>query len=106
MNKKFILILVTCANKKEALFIKEHLLKKRVVACVNIISNVSSFYWWQGKIDSGKEVLLMLKSEQKLLKNIIKIVKQNHSYKVQEVIALPIIGGNSDYLKWISESIK
>jgi periplasmic divalent cation tolerance protein len=105
VKNKFIIALVTCANKKEALSIKERLLKKKTVACVNLLENVSSFYWWMGKIDSGKEVLLLIKSERKLLNLIIKIVKQNHSYKVPEIIALPIIGGSSDYLKWISDSV-
>jgi periplasmic divalent cation tolerance protein len=105
MKNKFILVLVTCANKKEALLIKECLLVKKIVACVNIVNNVDSFYWWQGLIDSGREVLLLIKSKQELLKPIIKIVKQNHSYKVPEIIAMPVIGGNSDYLQWISDSV-
>jgi len=106
VKNKFILVLVTCANKKEALLIKERLLKETAAACVNLINDVSSFYWWQGKIDSSSEVLLLIKSKEKQLNKIIKIVKVNHSYKVPEVIALPIIGGNSDYLKWIGDSIR
>lgn len=101
-----IVILVTAANKQEGECVAQELLKKKLVACVNIIDKISSFFWWEGKIDRGKEVLLVIKSNKEKLTRIIKCVKSAHSYEVPEIIALPIIGGNKDYLKWIDDSIR
>ena len=98
-----ILIVVTAANKKEAEKIAQALLKKKLVACANIISGVSSLFWWQGKIDRCREVVLFLKTKRSLFKDITKVVKSLHSYEVPEIIALPIIEGERNYLRWLSE---
>lgn len=100
-----IVVMITCSSKREAVKIKEVLLKKRKVACVNIISGVDSFFWWKGKIDSSLEVLLLAKTKKKMLKEIITLVKKIHSYEVPEIIALPVIGGNKNYLKWIEREV-
>ena len=77
------------------------LLTARLAACVNIVADVSSYYRWQGKIEDANETLLMVKSRTVLLDNLIECVKGLHSYEVPEIIALPILGGNVDYLRWI-----
>ena len=70
------------------------------------MSGVSSLFWWQGKVDSAEESLLIVKTKASLLNEIVAFVKEIHSYDVPEVIALPIVGGNPDYLKWIGEEVK
>ncbi len=101
-----IVVMIACSSKREAARIKEVLLEKRKVACVNIIPKVDSFFWWKGKIDSSLEVLLLAKTKKKMLKGIITLVKKIHSYEVPEIIALPITGGNRDYLSWIGEEVR
>jgi len=101
-----VVILITAANKREAKKIAKGLVGKKLAACVNVVDGVKSFFWWEGKIDSGNEVLLIVKSQKKLLKKIIKAVRDLHSYSVPEVIALPIVGGYDKYLKWIKDSLK
>ena len=76
----------------------QQLLSARKGACVNIIPKVSSQYWWQGKIEKADELMLVVKTRAALLDELITAVKQNHPYTVPEIIALPIIGGNPDYL--------
>lgn len=100
-----IVIFITAKNQTEAKKIAKALLEKKLIACANITKEVNSFFWWQGKIDQAKEVLLILKTKRTLLKRLIKTVKAIHSYDVPEIIALPIIDGNKDYLKWIGESV-
>jgi len=102
----YIVILVTAANKKEAKKIARALIKEKLAACVNIIENVHSLFWWQGKADTAKEVLLIAKSRKTLMNKLIKKVKSLHSYEVPEIIALPIVAGNKEYLKWINESTR
>ena len=75
------------------------------MACVNIVPKVSSHFWWEDKLDSAEECLLIVKTKSSLLPEIIALVKGVHSYDVPEIIALPIIGGNQDYLHWIEESL-
>jgi periplasmic divalent cation tolerance protein len=70
------------------------------------VSQVHSRFWWQGKIDSTDETLLIVKTKASLLDELTRLVKENHSYEVPEIIALPILGGNQDYLKWIDSEIK
>ena len=101
-----VVILITCVNKREANRISKHLIQQKLVACVNLVEKVRSVFWWQGRIDSASEVLLIAKSRKSLIRKIVKQVKSLHSYKVPEVIALPIVAGNKDYINWINESIR
>ncbi|OGX16292.1 MAG: hypothetical protein A2166_04015 [Omnitrophica WOR_2 bacterium RBG_13_41_10] len=101
-----IVIFVTVPDKKQARQIANKLIKTKLAACVNIIPGVESLFSWKGKIDSAKELLLVIKSEKSKLPKIIKTVKSLHSYEVPEIIALPIIAGNKEYLRWIDECIR
>jgi len=101
-----VVVFITAGTKKEAEIIANALLSEKKAACVSIVPRVDSLFWWQGKIDSATEVLLVVKTESRLLETIVKLVKKLHSYDVPEIIALPITGGNEEYLKWISESLK
>jgi len=101
----YVVVLVTVSSKKEADKIASCLINKKVAACVNIVPAVSSIFWWQGKADSQEELLLLIKSKKSKLPSIIKLVKSLHSYTVPEIIALPIIAGEKQYLKWIDESL-
>lgn len=101
-----IVIFITTANAEEAQRIADVLLKERKAACVNIVPRVSSTFWWQGKLDSAEESLLVVKTKASALDEIVSLVKKYHSYDVPEVIALPVIGGNPDYLEWIDKEVK
>lgn len=99
-----IVIFITTKNVKEADKIAAKLVKNKLIACANIIKGVKSIFWWQKKIDKANEVLLILKTKKSCFKRIVKTVTLLHSYDVPEIIALPIVDGNRDYLKWITES--
>lgn len=101
-----VVIFVTTANKKEAKKIASSLVKEKLAACVNIMENVHSLFWWQGRVDEAYEALLIVKTRKALLSKLIKKVKSLHSYEVPEIIALPIIAGNKEYLRWINESTR
>jgi len=105
-NQGEIVIFITTDSTEEAQSIAELLLNQRKVACVNIIPGLDSLFWWQGKLDSARENLLIIKTKASLLDEIVYIVKEVHSYDVPEIIALPIIGGNRDYLRWIGDEVE
>ena len=102
----YIVLFITASSSEEAYKIAEVLLNQRKAACVNIVPGVSSLFWWQDKIDSAQESLLIVKTKASLLPEIISLVKGIHSYDVPEIIALPIVGGNQDYLEWIGREVK
>ena len=101
-----IVILITTSSEEEAHRIADQLLDQRKAACVNIVPKVDSLFWWQGKLDSAQESLLVIKTKASKLKEITELVKRVHSYEVPEVIALPIVGGNEDYLKWLDTTLE
>lgn len=98
-----IVILVTTSTKDEARKIADLVLSQRKAACINVMTGVDSTFWWQGKLDSAQESVLIIKTKASLLAEIIDLVRDMHSYTVPEIIALPIVGGNEDYLRWIDE---
>jgi len=100
----YIVILITVKNVRQASRITSKLLEAKLIACANIIKGVRSIFWWQGKVDKADEVLLILKSKKSCMSKIVKKVKKLHSYDVPEIIALPIIDGNKDYLNWIKKN--
>jgi periplasmic divalent cation tolerance protein len=103
--QNYIVVFVTTRDAEEAEKISKALVKRRLAACVNIVPEINSRFWWQDKLDTAAESLLIAKSRGSLLNDIIKAVKKIHSYSVPEIIALPIIGGSPDYLDWIDGEV-
>ena len=99
----YIVVFITANNTGEAQQIVRLLLEQRKAACVNIIPEVDSHFWWEGELDSAQEGLLVIKTKKSLLPEIISLVKRVHSNVVPEIIALPIVGGNQDYLDWLDK---
>ena len=99
-----IVVLITAGSIEEGERIAGSLVDSHLVACVNVVPSVKSIFIWEGKTDQQSEVLLIAKSRKALLNQIIERVKKIHSYSVPEVIAIPVIGGSEDYLKWVEET--
>ena len=103
---EYIVVFITTNSADEAQQIAGLLLEQRRAACINIIPKVDSRFWWEGKLDSAQESLLVIKTKSSLLPEIINLVRGIHSYTIPEIIALPIVGGNQDYLDWIDEEAR
>ncbi|URE13609.1 CutA1 divalent ion tolerance protein [Musa troglodytarum] len=106
-----IVVYVTVPNKEAGMKLAESIIKERLAACVNrvpgmYISCIESVYWWDGKVQTDSEELLIIKTRESLLGALTEHVKSNHEYEVPEVIAMPIIGGNQKYLEWIKDSTR
>ena len=104
-TSKHIVVLVTAKDKKEARKIAGVLLEAQLIACANILQGIESVFRWQGKIDHASEALLVMKTKRSLFKKISAQVKAVHSYSTPEIIALPMVEGDSEYLKWIDASV-
>jgi len=99
-----IIVLITASSEQEAVNIGSALVSEHLAACVNIVPNVRSLFFWEGKTQDANESLLIAKSRAQLLGQLISRVKSLHSYTVPEVIALPILGGSHEYLAWLNDS--
>lgn len=106
MADKYIIVLVTCASRREAENISDKLLEKRLIACSNIAGNIESKFRWKGKVCKVRECLMFLKALNSDFRQIEKTVKSLHSYEVPEIVSIPIFRGSRDYLKWVDMSCK
>jgi periplasmic divalent cation tolerance protein len=98
-----IVVFVTAGSADEGRTIGRALVNERLGACVSIIPSLESVYRWQGRVHHDQEVLLLVKTTAAALERLVKRVKQLHSYDTPEIIALPIVAGADDYLRWIDQ---
>ena len=96
-------VFMTASSHEEAENIAENLVSHKLAACVNILPNMKSFYWWDDKVCKDDELLLVAKIKTSLFKDLEKAVKKLHSYDVPEIILLPIENGSNAYLQWMEK---
>lgn len=89
--------------EKDAEHMAKMLLQERVCACINIIKDVKSFFWWEGKIDEAQEVMLVIKTKESLFSKLKNLIKNNHPYKTPEIISFKIDQINPEYLDWLNK---
>jgi periplasmic divalent cation tolerance protein len=101
----FAIVMVTAPDLKTARKIARAVLAARLAACVNLLPGIESHYWWEGKLETGKEVLMLLKTRTARLAALEKFVLANHPYDTPEFVVLDSNQGNKRYLRWIMESV-
>ena len=99
------LVYITTGNKEEAKVIGKELVKARLAACVNIIDHMNSIYLWEGKLQEDEETVLIAKTTSAMVSKLVARVKELHSYECPCVVALPVSGGNPDFLEWIGNEV-
>jgi len=103
MSGEFCIAYITCSDSEEARRIGRSLVKNRLAACVNIIPGMESLYWWKGKIEEGKEAVLLAKTRTGLMQELTAEVKRLHSYDIPCVVSVPVSEGNKEFLDWIEK---
>jgi len=98
-----IVIFITAPNEEEGAMIARALVEERLAACVNIVKPIRSIYRWQEKIEDDMETLLIVKTRKQLFGSLENRVRELHSYTVPEIIAVPVVDGSGEYLKWLQE---
>jgi periplasmic divalent cation tolerance protein len=101
---KFAIALVSAPDLKTARALARAALQAHLIACANLIPKIESHYWWQGKIESGAEVLLVLKTQKAKLPALEKLILVKHPYETPELLVLPVSAGNHRYLDWLNQS--
>jgi len=102
--RRFALALVTAPSVTVARRLARALLRERLIACANLVPGLESHYWWQGRMERGSEVLLILKTTRARLVALEKRVLELHPYETPEFLVLSILSGNEPYLRWLTES--
>ncbi len=96
-----IVVLIATGSEEEARRIGQLLVDREKAACVNIVPRVNSLFRWEGQFESAQESLMLVKTKASLFPEVAELVKTVHSYEVPEIVALPIIAGGEEYLKWL-----
>jgi periplasmic divalent cation tolerance protein len=102
----FALVFVTAPDLKTARALSKAALKAKLIACANLIPKTESHYWWRGEIESGAEVLLVLKTQKTKLAALEKLILARHPYDTPEILVLPVGAGNKKYLGWLAENCR
>ena len=101
-----VIVYVTSAKLDECEAIARSLVEKRMAACVNVVSQVRSFYRWEGKVQEDPEYLMMMKTSRELFPAVRAEVERLHSYHVPEVVCVPILEGSENYLAWLADALR
>jgi periplasmic divalent cation tolerance protein len=102
---KYAVVMVTAPDVKTARKLARAALGARLIACANLVPRIESHYWWHGKIESGAEVLLLLKTTTARLAALEKLIMGRHPYDTPEFLVLPISRGAKRYLDWLDQSV-
>ena len=100
----FAVVMVTAPDMDLARRLAKAGLEAKLAACANIVPAIESHYWWEGKLESSNEALVIFKTRQEMLPKLEQIVRDVHSYDTPEFVALPLIAGSRKYLAWIENN--
>lgn len=99
-----IFVYLTTPERADAERIGRQMVEEKLAACANIVSNMTSFYRWQGQVEEGQENILILKTRAELFGRVAARVKSLHANACPCILALPLVDGTPDYLDWIRQS--
>ncbi len=99
-------IYMTVGSKEEARKIGKGLVTARLAACVNILDKMNSFYMWDGELQDDTEVVMIAKTTEDRVPDLIEKVKSLHSYDCPCIVSLPVAGGHQPFLEWIAGEVK
>ena len=101
-----IIVFMTAASAEEAMRIAEVLVESKLAACVQVLPEMHSIYLWKGEVERAREVLVIAKTTMAKFDGHQSKLRAIHSYETPEIIALPIVAGSEDYLKWLTSSLE
>ena len=102
MDHAHLIVLCTCPDRETAQEIASTLVEYGHAACVNILPGIASVYTWQGQVQQDEELQLLIKTTGQAYRKVEETVLRLHPYELPEIIAVPVVKGQGDYLQWIS----
>lgn len=101
-----LVVLTTTPTEEEAEQLALKIVKQKLAACVQVLPNIKSFYFWEGRIQTEGESLLLIKTLDDRYSDLEKFILEHHSYEIPEIVALNSEHVSGSYLKWLSEFIR
>lgn len=105
MTSEPVVVLCTHPELEGARALARVLVERRVAACVNLIPVIHSIYRWEGAVEEGTEVQLVIKTERACWPELERAIRARHPYRTPELLLLPILAGGADYLDWLAASV-
>jgi len=100
----YTIVLVTLESEEDAVALVNTLLEKRLAAGVNVLTGVRTAYWWQGRIESGEETLLLIRTLDVALPQLAEAIRMFDA--ALEVAPIRITEGNPEFETWIIDTVK
>lgn len=100
--EEYLQVFTTLEKREDAARIAKEVVEKRLAACAQVIGPITSSYWWEGRVETAEEWLCLMKTGKSLYPRLEKALKGVHPYEVPEIVAVPIVAGNADYLSWLN----
>ncbi|CAI0840689.1 Divalent-cation tolerance protein CutA [Serratia quinivorans] len=100
-----VVILCTAPDEATAQDLAARVLGEKLAACVTLLPGASSLYYWEGKLEQEYEVQMLFKSQRRHQDALLNYLKQHHPYQTPELLVLPVMAGDKDYLLWINASL-
>jgi periplasmic divalent cation tolerance protein len=103
--KSYIQVTTTTETKEQAEKIAQYLVETRLAACVQISGPITSIYRWKGKVENTQEWLCLIKTRKELFNKVETAIKKLHPYETPEIVAVPIVKGTKEYLRWLDDEL-
>lgn len=105
-DERYIQVFTTIDDREEADKIAESVVEQEVAACVQIVGPIESTYKWKGELTKSDEWLCILKSRKTSYEELEEVLLEEHPYENPEILAIPVVEGSPDYLRWIDDQMK
>jgi periplasmic divalent cation tolerance protein len=102
MPSDYLQVTTTTDSEAEAVRLARLGVENRLAACGQVLSPIQSTYWWQGKLESAREWMVIFKTTAERAEQLMERLRAEHSYETPDIVAVPIVSGSSAYLRWIS----
>jgi periplasmic divalent cation tolerance protein len=102
MQDGYLQVTTTTDSEQEAGKLAELAVESRLAACGQVLSPITSVYWWEGKVENAQEWMVVFKTTARRVDQLIERLRAEHSYDTPEIVAVPIVSGNPAYLDWIA----
>ena len=98
-----LIVLTTTPNEEEAESLAHKIIEARLAACVQVLPQMKSFYFWENAVQTDSEYLLLIKTVPEKYDELEKFIQSNHSYDVPEIVALAAEKVSESYFKWLKD---
>ena len=98
-----IIVITNLPDREAANRLAQELVASRLAACVNVLAECASVYRWKGALEDAREVPVLIKTRGARYAEVEAAIRALHPYELPEIIAVPVVRGFEDYLRWVAD---